>query len=105
MGKLFAVVLAIITVVSTAIFVTHTWWLPVDISAHGHAIDHQLAETMLSSGGPVRPPPAGPGPLFLRVGAPPAPRREEHPPREQPARPPLGYGESQHLLQAQAKIH
>ena len=50
MGKLFAVVLAIITVVSTAIFVTHTWWLPVDISAHGHAIDHQLAETMLSSG-------------------------------------------------------
>jgi cytochrome c oxidase subunit II len=50
MGKLFGVVLAIITVVSTAFFVTHTWWLPVDISAHGHAIDHQLSETMVSSG-------------------------------------------------------
>ena len=50
MGKLFAVVVTIITVVSTAIFITHTWWLPVDISAHGHAIDHQLSETMVSSG-------------------------------------------------------
>ena len=50
MGKLFAVVVTVITVVSTAIFITHTWWLPVDISAHGHAIDHQLSETMLSSG-------------------------------------------------------
>jgi cytochrome c oxidase subunit 2 len=49
-GKLFAIVLTIITVVSTAIFLTHTWWLPVDISAHGHAIDRQLSETMLSSG-------------------------------------------------------
>jgi cytochrome c oxidase subunit 2 len=37
-------------VVSTALFVTHTWWLPVDISAHGHAIDHQLSETMTASG-------------------------------------------------------
>jgi len=50
MGKLFAVVVTVITVVSTAIFITHTWWLPVDISAHGHAIDHQLSETMVSSG-------------------------------------------------------
>jgi cytochrome c oxidase subunit 2 len=50
MGKLFAVVVAVITVVSTALFVTHTWWLPVDISAHGHAIDHQLSETMTASG-------------------------------------------------------
>ena len=50
MGKLFAVLVTIITVVSTAIFITHTWWLPVDISAHGPAIDHQLSETMLSSG-------------------------------------------------------
>ncbi len=49
MGKLFAVVVTIITLVSTAIFVAHTW-LPVDISAHGHAIDRQLSETMLSSG-------------------------------------------------------
>ncbi len=50
MGKLFAIVLTVITLVSTAIFVAHTWWLPVDISAHGHAIDHQLLETMVSSG-------------------------------------------------------
>jgi len=50
MGKLFAVVVTIITVVSTALFLMHTWWLPVDISAHGPAIDRQLSETMLSSG-------------------------------------------------------
>src|SRR6266540_6649759 len=50
MGKLFAIVLTVITLVSTAIFVAHTWWLPVDISAHGHAIDHQLSETMVASG-------------------------------------------------------
>lgn len=49
MGKLFAVVLAIITVVSTAIFVMHGW-LPADISVHGPLIDHQLLETMVSSG-------------------------------------------------------
>src|SRR3989454_8623120 len=50
MGKLFAVVLTIITVVSTAIFVMRVWWLPADISAHGPSIDHQLFETMVSSG-------------------------------------------------------
>jgi cytochrome c oxidase subunit 2 len=50
MGKMFAVVLTIITVVSTAIFVAHTWWMPVDISVHGHAIDRQLSETMVTSG-------------------------------------------------------
>ena len=50
MGKLFAVVVTVITVVSTALFLMHTWWLPVDISAHGPAIDRQLSETMLSSG-------------------------------------------------------
>jgi len=50
MGKLFAVVLTIITVVSTAIFVTRVWWLPTDISLHGPRIDHQLVETMISCG-------------------------------------------------------
>jgi len=50
MGKLFAVVVAIITLVSTAIFASHHWWLPVDVSAHGHAIDRQLTETMVTSG-------------------------------------------------------
>jgi len=50
MGKLFAVVVAIITFVATAIFVMHVWWPPVDISTHGPAIDHQLRETMVSAG-------------------------------------------------------
>lgn len=50
MGKLFAVVLTIITVISAALFAMHVWWPPVDISAHGPGIDHQLSETMLSAG-------------------------------------------------------
>jgi len=50
MGKLFAVVVTIIALVSTAIFASHVWWLPVDVSAHGHAIDRQLMETMVTSG-------------------------------------------------------
>ncbi len=50
MGELFAVVLTIITVVSTAIFVMHVWWLSADISVHGPWIDRQLLETMVSSG-------------------------------------------------------
>ena len=50
MGKLFAVVVAIIALVSAAIFALHIWWLPPDISAHGIRIDRQLSETMVSSG-------------------------------------------------------
>jgi cytochrome c oxidase subunit 2 len=50
MGKLLAALIAVITIVSTAIFIKHIWWLPPDISVHGAAIDHQLSETMLSSG-------------------------------------------------------
>jgi len=50
MGKLFAVVVVLITLVSAAIFASHIWWLPVDISAHGQAIDRQLTETMATSG-------------------------------------------------------
>jgi cytochrome c oxidase subunit II len=49
-GKLFAVVVAVITVVSTAIFVMRVWWLPHDISTLGSGIDHQLTETMMASG-------------------------------------------------------
>src|SRR5207237_9674280 len=41
---------AIIALVSAALFASHIWWLPVDISAHGHAIDRQLSETMVTSG-------------------------------------------------------
>ena len=50
MGKLFAVVVAVIALVSAAIFALHVWWLPVDISAHGSRIDRQLNETMVASG-------------------------------------------------------
>ncbi|HET7024439.1 MAG TPA: hypothetical protein VFI39_04475 [Gemmatimonadales bacterium] len=50
MGKLFAVILLVITIISAAIFISHTWWLPTDISVLGVGIDHQLGETMLGTG-------------------------------------------------------
>ena len=50
MGKLFAVVVTVITIISVASFVMHTWWLPVDISTTGLAIDRQLDETMIETG-------------------------------------------------------
>jgi cytochrome c oxidase subunit 2 len=49
-GKLFAVLVAAIALISAWIFVSHTWWLPPDISVLGHGIDHQLGETMIASG-------------------------------------------------------
>jgi cytochrome c oxidase subunit II len=49
-GKLFAVIVTVITIVSTAIFVARIWWLPPDISVLGVGIDHQLGETMVASG-------------------------------------------------------
>ena len=50
MGKLLAVLLTIITVVSAVIFAQHIWWPPQDISVLGSGIDHQLSETMTASG-------------------------------------------------------
>jgi cytochrome c oxidase subunit 2 len=49
-GKLFAVLVGIITVVSAAVFMARIWWLPPDISVLGSGIDHQLMETMVASG-------------------------------------------------------
>jgi cytochrome c oxidase subunit 2 len=49
-GKLFSVVVAVVTIVSAGIFVARIWWLPHDISVLGVGIDHQLEETMLASG-------------------------------------------------------
>jgi len=49
-GKLFAVVVAAIALVSAALFALHVWWLPVDISAHGSRIDHELNQTMVAAG-------------------------------------------------------
>lgn len=50
MGKLFAVLVTIITLVSAALFALRVWWLPPDISVLGAGIDHQLSETMVASG-------------------------------------------------------
>ena len=50
MGKVFAVVVAAIAVVSAGLFALHIWWLPVDISAHGSRIDRALNETMVAAG-------------------------------------------------------
>jgi cytochrome c oxidase subunit II len=50
MGKVFAIVVTIITIVSTAIFVSHIWWMPPDVSQLGVGIDRQISETMVSSG-------------------------------------------------------
>lgn len=50
MGKLFAVVVTVITLVSAAIFALHIWWMPPDISVLGAGIDQQLSETMAATG-------------------------------------------------------
>jgi cytochrome c oxidase subunit 2 len=50
MGKLFAVIVAVIALASAVPIVMHTWAPPVDISTHGHAIDEQLSETMIEAG-------------------------------------------------------
>jgi cytochrome c oxidase subunit II len=50
MGKLFAVTLIIIAIVSAIPIVLHTWAMPEDISTHGHAIDEQIQDTMYEAG-------------------------------------------------------
>ena len=50
MGKVFAVILVVVTVVSSAIFISRIWWLPADISVLGVGIDRQMSETMISAG-------------------------------------------------------
>jgi cytochrome c oxidase subunit II len=50
MGKFFAVVLTIITLVSAYFFAARTWWMPADISVHGPGVDHQIIETLLGTG-------------------------------------------------------
>jgi cytochrome c oxidase subunit 2 len=49
-GKLFAAVITIITLVTAAIFAMRLWWMPPDISVLGVGIDQQLAETMAATG-------------------------------------------------------
>jgi len=49
-GKVFAVVLILVVLTSTFFFAAHTWWLPVDISTHGPALDKQFNETLIGTG-------------------------------------------------------
>ena len=50
MGKLFAVIVAVIAIASAAPGFMHIWDPPVDISTHGPAIDNQLADTRIEAG-------------------------------------------------------
>jgi hypothetical protein len=49
-GKIFAVLVAIITLAIAYCVIAHVWWMPVDISAHGPNIDHQIEETVFGAG-------------------------------------------------------
>lgn len=50
MGRLFAVTIAIIAILSAVPIVMNYWGPPPDISTHGHAIDDQMHETMWEAG-------------------------------------------------------
>ncbi|PYV32958.1 MAG: cytochrome c oxidase subunit II [Acidobacteria bacterium] len=50
MGLAIAVVVALITLISTGIFLSHHWWLPHAISTIAPAIDRQFTLTFVSTG-------------------------------------------------------
>lgn len=50
MALLVALAVTLITVITVAIFWSHSWWFPIDISTHGHAIDHQMDLTFVITG-------------------------------------------------------
>jgi cytochrome c oxidase subunit 2 len=50
MGKVFAVALIIITLVSVYPIFAHTWWPPPTISTTGPSVDHQMDETLVGTG-------------------------------------------------------
>ena len=50
MGLAIALVLSLITAASVAIIYAHVWWFPVDVAAHGPAIDHQFAVNFIITG-------------------------------------------------------
>ncbi|HTC62981.1 MAG TPA: cupredoxin domain-containing protein [Candidatus Saccharimonadales bacterium] len=50
MGKLFAIVVVIIALVSAGFIVAHVWWLPTPISTIAPGIDGQFNETMWFTG-------------------------------------------------------
>src|SRR5215470_98914 len=50
MGKLVAVTIVVIAVLSAIPILRHTWWTAPDISTHGAPIDEQMSETMAEAG-------------------------------------------------------
>ena len=50
MGKFFAVILVLITLISVYPIIAHTWWPPPTISTTGPSVDHQMDETMVGTG-------------------------------------------------------
>jgi hypothetical protein len=50
MGKLLAMILVSIAILSAYPIVSHMFLLPQDISTHGHTIDEQLKDTMIEAG-------------------------------------------------------
>jgi cytochrome c oxidase subunit 2 len=50
MGKLLAVTIIVIAVLSAIPVVMHTWEPPADVSSHGQLIDDQMWETMVEAG-------------------------------------------------------
>jgi cytochrome c oxidase subunit 2 len=50
MGKLLAVTIIVIAIVSAIPVVLHTWEAPPNISTHGKMIDDQMADTMVEAG-------------------------------------------------------
>ncbi len=50
MALAIAVVVALITLISVGIIWSHHWWFPIDISTHGHFIDHQMMLTLAVTG-------------------------------------------------------
>jgi cytochrome c oxidase subunit II len=50
MGKITALTVALIAILSAVPIVMHTWVPPEDISTHGHAIDEQMKSTMYEAG-------------------------------------------------------
>lgn len=49
-GRIFAVVVILITLVTAYCVIAHVWWMPIDISTHGPKIDHQIEETIVAAG-------------------------------------------------------
>jgi cytochrome c oxidase subunit 2 len=50
MGKLLAVTIIVIAILSAIPVIMHTWEPPADVSTHGKLIDDQMADTMIEAG-------------------------------------------------------